>query len=399
MAEDLKIPQSELTAKATAFVEKFVADGRPESYIRRLRRYIKTFTEYIEGKTLTKTLVKEWALSLNEKAIEPHEVLNYIYAANGLLDFLGCPECKISKRNDFSFDKNKMLYLYESTPFDLTGQRFGRLVAVKSIYDGTGRKKWLCKCDCGNEKIIPTGHLTSGSTKSCGCLQKEKTPDLRGKRFGKLTVLRKAEEKNPHGTMWECLCDCGNKCLKPTAELTRGNTKSCGCAWRASTVVAGQRFGRLTAIEPLERRSKSKAVYWRCVCDCGNETEVEAGVLVYGHTTSCGCWFRESNAIKIKKVLDFVDSTCVQFLENIGNPKATTSPDTGVRGVTLQKSGKYQAVIFFRRQRYYLGLYSNLDDAVKIRKAAEVLVEECLEDYKNGIPFPDKLPVEKIYKD
>ena len=69
-----------------------------------------------------------------------------------------------------------------------------------------------------------------------------------------------------------------------------------------------------------------------------------------------------------------------------------------MRGVTLQKDGKYQAIIFFRRQRYYLGRYKNLDDAVSIRKAAEMLVDECLEDYKNGIPFPDKLPVEKLYK-
>ena len=195
MAEDLKIPQKTLTEQSTVYLEKLIADGRRESFIVSTRRHLNNFLKFAESKTLTKTLVKEWALSLNEKAIDPHEVLNYIYAANGLLDFLGCPECKISKRNDFSFDKNKMLYLYESTPFDLTGQRFGRLVAVKSIYDGTGRKKWLCICDCGNEKIIPTRCLTSGSTKSCGCLQKEKTPDLRGKRFGKLTVLRKAEEK------------------------------------------------------------------------------------------------------------------------------------------------------------------------------------------------------------
>ena len=398
MAEDLKIPQSELTAKATAFVEKFVADGRPESYIRKLRRYIKTFTEYIEGKPLTKTLVKEWALSLNEKSISPNEVMNYIYSVNGLLVYLNLSEYQLIKRKDYMFDDSRKLYLLFKAPYDLTGMRFGKLVAIKPVYDDRGVKKWLCKCDCGNETTVTAGHLNSGKSVSCGCINKEKSKDLSGKRFGKLTVLKKAEQKGKKGVLWECLCDCGNKCLKPAGELTSGFAKSCGCVWRTSTVVAGQKYGRLTAIEPTEKRSSTRAVYWHCVCDCGKEIDVEARNLVSGHTTSCGCWFRQSNAEKIQTVLTYVDSTCLEFLENIGKVRPTTSPDTGVRGVTLQKDGKYQAIIFFRRQRYYLGRYKNLDDAVRIRKAAEMLVDECLEDYKNGIPFPDKLPVEKLYK-
>ena len=59
-------------------------------------------------------------------------------------------------------------------PKDITGQRFGRLVAIKN----TGEKRgpaylWLFKCDCGNEKIICIGDATKGTTKSCGCLGSE----------------------------------------------------------------------------------------------------------------------------------------------------------------------------------------------------------------------------------
>lgn len=56
---------------------------------------------------------------------------------------------------------------------DLTGQRFGRLVALKRVEGKNGRKEWLCQCDCGAIKAITAGALTSGETKSCGCLQKE----------------------------------------------------------------------------------------------------------------------------------------------------------------------------------------------------------------------------------
>ena len=53
---------------------------------------------------------------------------------------------------------------------DRTGQKFGKLTAIKYV----GKSKWLCKCDCGNEKIIFVGHLTTEHTQSCGCLLNEK---------------------------------------------------------------------------------------------------------------------------------------------------------------------------------------------------------------------------------
>lgn len=52
---------------------------------------------------------------------------------------------------------------------DLTGQKFGRLTAIEYV----GNSKWLCKCECGNEKIVYRGHLKSGAIRSCGCLHKD----------------------------------------------------------------------------------------------------------------------------------------------------------------------------------------------------------------------------------
>lgn len=52
---------------------------------------------------------------------------------------------------------------------DLTGQKFGKLTVIMRSYIDKGKHtKWLCKCDCGNEKIIQGNHLTDGSTRSCG---------------------------------------------------------------------------------------------------------------------------------------------------------------------------------------------------------------------------------------
>jgi hypothetical protein len=57
---------------------------------------------------------------------------------------------------------------------DRTGQRFGRLTAIRRVEnDKWNNAKWLCRCDCGKEKIVPTTGLSTGKTSSCGCLKSD----------------------------------------------------------------------------------------------------------------------------------------------------------------------------------------------------------------------------------
>lgn len=55
---------------------------------------------------------------------------------------------------------------------DITGQKFGKLTAIKKVGSDGHSSLWLCRCECGNEKIVTLPHLRQ-STKSCGCLSKE----------------------------------------------------------------------------------------------------------------------------------------------------------------------------------------------------------------------------------
>ena len=54
---------------------------------------------------------------------------------------------------------------------DITGQRFGKLIALYPIYsqDRTKHTKWHCKCDCGNQVDVDLGNLRQGFSQSCGC--------------------------------------------------------------------------------------------------------------------------------------------------------------------------------------------------------------------------------------
>lgn len=64
-----------------------------------------------------------------------------------------------------------------SRGLDLTGQVVGRLTVICEVPKPEGAKSkckfWLCRCSCGNEKILDTGVLRHGNTKSCGCLASE----------------------------------------------------------------------------------------------------------------------------------------------------------------------------------------------------------------------------------
>lgn len=66
---------------------------------------------------------------------------------------------------------------------DLTGQRFGRLVALERAEGRDGPTRWTCLCDCGSRVTVHGHHLRSGNTRSCGCYQMERRSEIaRGRR-------------------------------------------------------------------------------------------------------------------------------------------------------------------------------------------------------------------------
>lgn len=118
-----------------------------------------------------------------------------------------------------------------------------------------------------------------------------KIKDITGQRFGKLTAVERTGLKKHSASIWKCICDCGNETLTPINYLTTGDTKSCGCMkWQGSPKdVAGQRFNKLTAVKRTERKSVSGDFIWFCECECGGSAEIPVGQLNSGAAYSCGC--------------------------------------------------------------------------------------------------------------
>ena len=117
--------------------------------------------------------------------------------------------------------------------------------------DSKGRAMSIYQCKCGNKRITREYNVKSGATKSCGCLLTVRE-DLIGKRFGRLIVLKRAQDKfygkkKQTATCWVCQCDCGNKTIATTNSLRMRHTKSCKCLFSEKITTHGETKGRRTA--------------------------------------------------------------------------------------------------------------------------------------------------------
>ena len=116
---------------------------------------------------------------------------------------------------------------------DISGERFGSLTAVKPTGEVHTTNKtciWRCICDCGNETAADYKHLAEGERTNCGCAKGGPKPlDITGRQFGMLTVIKRLDTKSKTTYKWLCQCDCGRMSDVIVSNLTSGVTRSCGC--------------------------------------------------------------------------------------------------------------------------------------------------------------------------
>lgn len=149
---------------------------------------------------------------------------------------------------------------------NLLGQKFGRLTVISkapSMPGGQTVKRlwgaWNCQCECGNTIVAKTMNLNRGNIKSCGCIIKQYGVKYKpGQKFHRLTTVSYCNGK------WTCICDCGNTTTVPTIVLTTGNTKSCGCL---KSEISSQNATRLIEIvRQFEPRIASARRVWKQYC-------------------------------------------------------------------------------------------------------------------------------------
>lgn len=206
---------------------------------------------------------------------------------------------------------------------DLTGQKFGYLTVLERAENKNGRAQWKCQCECGNTVIIPSSDLRHKDRPriycSNQCILKTKPINLTGQRFGRLTAIQldnNSDNKyNSYGAKWICRCDCGKEKIVASHDLRDGKVRSCGClraedlSSRRTLQLLGQHFGKLTVIEYLSNENGHSK--WKCKCDCGNIIETYSTNLVNQHKGSCGCLTSNGES----KIIEILNNLQYNFIQ------------------------------------------------------------------------------------
>ena len=117
---------------------------------------------------------------------------------------------------------------------DITGQKFGKLTVIgKGGYTATKRKSilWLCRCECGNEVFRTSAHLRQNYNSTCGKCNKINDEDYINKTYGYWTIISSAKSKSRKKSFL-CRCKCGNERVVNLDTLLLGKSQSCGCFHR-----------------------------------------------------------------------------------------------------------------------------------------------------------------------
>lgn len=131
-------------------------------------------------------------------------------------------------------------------------------------------------------------------------------------------------------------------------------------------------FGRLTVIGRSTKRNprgSRTTPMWECRCECGNITYKAKDTLTNPDLSMCAECAAKYAAEKARAAAGFVDGTQISRIVNMNLSSTNTS---GCRGVYYEKrTNKYRARLKFKGKIMNFGSYTNFEDAVAARKAAE----------------------------
>lgn len=291
---------------------------------------------------------------------------------------------------------------------DLTGQNFGKLTVIEPAAqrDSIGSVRWLCRCSCGSETVVSAYNLKSGNTRSCGCLKKERIRvDLTGQIFGKLTVIAPTDQRgSTGGVKWLCKCSCGNEVIVKASNLRNGTTKSCGCLRKERAIEMNKKYnvfekkgdvcvGYTTSgttflidAEDLDKVSK----YCWCENDQGyirSNIGDRTYVLLHRFVLNINDKRIIDHKNRNKKDNRKTNLRIANKQQNAINCGVYRNNTTGVKGVRKSKNGeRYVSYIGKDDRIIHIGTYDTLEEArqARVEKEIELFGEFAFQDEKGG---------------
>ena len=221
-----------------------------------------------------------------------------------------------------------------------------------------------------------------------------KFKDLTGQRFGKLTVIKRVENNDRNKVRWLCQCDCGNTHITISYNLTHGLCQSCGCLQQEMIEINRQRryntydlsgeygIGYTSKGEEfyfdLEDYDKIKDYCWYINCDGYVVTTInETHSAIKMHRIVMN--ILDSPKILVDHIYHNRNDNRKSQLRLVNNQQnqynAVVAKDntSGHKGVYWHKKhNKWEARISYNNKQIYLGLYDDIEDAIRVRQQAEI---------------------------
>ena len=211
-------------------------------------------------------------------------------------------------------------------------------------------------------------------------------------RYGKL-VTKKIVGKTKHRqNLWECECDCTNIISVSSASLSTGNTKSCGCLHSESMRMMGESLRNLNEYDltgeyGIGYTSKGEEFYFDLEdfdliknYTWGYNEDGYVLTHPFGETVRMNMLVMGSNGEKDVDHRNHIHHdnrksnlrVCEHF-ENIIHSKTYSNNTSGRKGVYWDKNrNKWMAILTHNKKTEHLGRFDNFEDAVKAREDAEV---------------------------
>lgn len=201
-----------------------------------------------------------------------------------------------------------------------------------------------------------------------------KADNLMNKQFGKFAVIDRAINSKAGKSRWVCKCECGNVRIVVGSDLKSGKTKSCGCIQKIHGHSSHRTFKIFAMMK--ERCYNPKSIVYKYYGGKGIKIckeWLEDFDAFYVWSLENG-YSSDKTIDRIDSNRGYEPDNCrwVDKFVQAQNQKLRADNTSGVRGVKYNKARrKWEVSIQAKGKRHYLGLFEDLDRAKQVRKEAE----------------------------